>query len=89
MMYQSNFFKFRTFSSLCAATNLQYKQNGSKRWPTSRLEFGKQQPAIASQNYRLVCYPNSGWQETVGQPISQTKYVTKLVVGIGWEKHNR
>ena len=43
----------------------------------ARLEFGDRQPANAGQKYLLACYPDSGRQETAGQPnftsITQTQ----------------
>ena len=38
---------------------------------TSRLEFGDRQPANAGQKYLLACHPDSGRQDTAGQPISR------------------
>ena len=38
---------------------------------TTRLEFGDRQPANAGQKYLLACHPDSGRQETAGQPISR------------------
>ena len=43
---------------------------------TARLEFGDRQPANAGQKYLLACHPDSGSQETAGQPISRQS--TKL-----------
>ena len=37
----------------------------------ARLEFGDRQPANAGQKYLLACHPDSGRQETAGQPISR------------------
>ena len=37
----------------------------------SRLGFGDRQPANAGQKYLHACHPDSGRQETAGQPISR------------------
>ena len=45
-----------------------------------RLEFGDRQPANAGQKYLLACHPDSGRQETAGQPISRQSTKLQLIL---------
>ena len=48
----------------------------------TRLEFGDQQPANAGPKYLLACHPDSGRQETAGQPISCQSPKIQLILVI-------
>ena len=46
----------------------------------ARLEFCDRQPANAGQKYLLACHPDSGRQETAGQPISGQSPKLQLIL---------